>query len=40
MGDDKKNYLFKRGIFGLVVADALGVPYEFGQIARFDYLMN
>lgn len=29
MYEDKKNYLFKSGIFGLVVADALGVPYEF-----------
>ena len=23
------NYLIKSGIFGLVVGDALGVPYEF-----------
>ena len=29
MNDNKKNRLFKSGIFGLVVADALGVPYEF-----------
>ena len=29
MCEEKKNYLFKSGIFGLVVADALGVPYEF-----------
>ena len=26
---EKINYLTKSGIFGLVVADALGVPYEF-----------
>ena len=29
MNKDKKNYFIKSGIFGLVVADALGVPYEF-----------
>ena len=29
MNEDKKNFLIKSGIFGLVVADALGVPYEF-----------
>ena len=29
MSDNKSNYLIKSGIFGLVVADALGVPYEF-----------
>ena len=27
--NENKNRLFKSGIFGLVVADALGVPYEF-----------
>ena len=29
--DEKINYLAKSGIFGLVVADALGVPYEFSS---------
>ena len=29
MNVEKRNYLIKSGIFGLVVADALGVPYEF-----------
>ena len=29
--DEKINYLEKSGIFGLVVADALGVPYEFSS---------
>ncbi len=29
MSENEKNKLFKSGIFGLVVADALGVPYEF-----------
>ena len=29
MSENESNYLMKSGIFGLVVADALGVPYEF-----------
>ena len=29
MMKEKINFLTKSGIFGLVVADALGVPYEF-----------
>ena len=31
MTDEKIDYLIKSGIFGLVVADALGVPYEFSS---------
>lgn len=31
MSENKSNYLIKSGIFGLVVADALGVPYEFNS---------
>lgn len=29
MNEEKNKFLIKSGIFGLVVADALGVPYEF-----------
>ena len=29
MNGEKRNYSIKSGILGLVVADALGVPYEF-----------
>ena len=34
--DDKRKYLIKSGIFGLVVADALGVPYEFKSREKCD----
>ena len=36
MNEEKQNYLFKSGIFGLVVADALGVPYEFSSREECD----